>query len=74
MSRFGIEFAPEVVQADGCVKNLAWRIYNAKKVLVSLKNRFLVEVVCILIVPRRLTACLQAKIETLRMAIDKPCF
>ena len=31
---FGIEFAPEVVLADGCVKNLAWRIYNAKKVLV----------------------------------------
>ncbi|KAF2459033.1 phosphatidylethanolamine N-methyltransferas-like protein [Lineolata rhizophorae] len=32
---FGIEFAPEVVQADGNVKNLAWRICNAKKVLVS---------------------------------------
>ena len=32
---FGIEFAPEVVQADGSVKNLAWRICNAKKVLVS---------------------------------------
>jgi len=31
--RFGIEFAPEVVQADGNVKNLAWRICNAKKVL-----------------------------------------
>ncbi|GME62350.1 Phosphatidylethanolamine n-methyltransferase [Neofusicoccum parvum] len=30
---FGIEFAPEVVQADGCVRNLAWRIVNAKKVL-----------------------------------------
>ncbi|KAF1990865.1 phosphatidylethanolamine N-methyltransferase [Aulographum hederae CBS 113979] len=30
---FGIEFAPEVVQADGNVKNLAWRICNAKKVL-----------------------------------------
>jgi phosphatidylethanolamine N-methyltransferase len=30
---FGIELAPEVVQADGCVKNLAWRICNAKKVL-----------------------------------------
>jgi hypothetical protein len=34
--RFGIEFAPEVVQADGNVKNLSWRICNAKKVLVSL--------------------------------------
>ncbi|KAL8637611.1 MAG: hypothetical protein Q9228_005134 [Teloschistes exilis] len=30
---FGIEFAPEVVQADGNVKNLAWRVCNAKKVL-----------------------------------------
>jgi phosphatidylethanolamine N-methyltransferase len=33
--RFGIEFAPEVVKADGNVRNFAWRIYNAKKVLVS---------------------------------------
>ena len=33
---FGIEFAPEVVRADGNVKNLAWRICNARKVLVSL--------------------------------------
>ena len=33
-SRFGIEFAPEVVRADGNVRNLAWRICNAKKVLV----------------------------------------
>ena len=33
--RFGIEFAPEVVQADGNVRNLAWRVCNAKKVLVS---------------------------------------
>lgn len=49
--RFGIEFAPEVVQADGQssvaqmsaatnlgavgnVRNLAWRVCNAKKVLV----------------------------------------
>ncbi|MCJ1378477.1 phosphatidylethanolamine N-methyltransferase [Xylographa soralifera] len=32
---FGVEFAPEVVQADGNVKNLAWRICNAKMVLVS---------------------------------------
>ncbi|KAI4095822.1 MAG: hypothetical protein LQ348_006996 [Seirophora lacunosa] len=30
---FGIEFAPEVVQADGNVRNLAWRVANAKKVL-----------------------------------------
>lgn len=36
---FGIEFAPEVVQADGNVRNLAWRICNAKKVLVSLLCR-----------------------------------
>ncbi|KAI9800281.1 MAG: phosphatidylethanolamine N-methyltransferase [Piccolia ochrophora] len=36
---FGIEFAPEVVQADGNVRNLAWRICNAKKVLVI--SRFL---------------------------------
>ncbi|KAL8993277.1 MAG: hypothetical protein Q9169_006461 [Polycauliona sp. 2 TL-2023] len=33
---FGIEFAPEVVQADGNVRNLAWRVCNAKKVLVGL--------------------------------------
>jgi phosphatidylethanolamine N-methyltransferase len=32
---FGIEFAKEVVLADGNVRNLAWRICNAKKVLVS---------------------------------------
>lgn len=30
---FGLEFAPEVVQADGNVRNLAWRICAAKKVL-----------------------------------------
>ncbi|KAK2742923.1 phosphatidylethanolamine N-methyltransferase [Myotisia sp. PD_48] len=30
---FGIEFAVEVVRADGNVRNLAWRICNAKKVL-----------------------------------------
>ncbi|KAF2750467.1 phosphatidylethanolamine N-methyltransferas-like protein [Sporormia fimetaria CBS 119925] len=30
---FGVEFAPEVVQADGNVRNLAWRICSAKKVL-----------------------------------------
>jgi phosphatidylethanolamine N-methyltransferase len=31
---FGIDFAPGVVLADGNVKNLAWRICNAKQVLV----------------------------------------
>jgi phosphatidylethanolamine N-methyltransferase len=30
---FGIEFAPEVVKADGNVENLSWRIWEAKKVL-----------------------------------------
>ncbi|KAF2152319.1 phosphatidylethanolamine N-methyltransferase [Myriangium duriaei CBS 260.36] len=30
---FGVEFAPEVVIADGSVQNLAWRITNAKRVL-----------------------------------------
>lgn len=33
---FGVEFAPAVVPADGSVKKLAWRICNAKQVLVSL--------------------------------------
>lgn len=33
---FGIEFAPAVVLADGNVRKLAWRICNAKEVLVSL--------------------------------------
>ena len=37
MLRFGIEFAPEVVQADGNVRNLSWRVCNAKKVLVSIQ-------------------------------------
>ncbi|KAF1993591.1 phosphatidylethanolamine N-methyltransferas-like protein [Amniculicola lignicola CBS 123094] len=37
---FGVEFAPEVVQADGNVKNLAWRICNAKKVLVCLCSTY----------------------------------
>jgi hypothetical protein len=35
ISRFGVEFAPEVVRSDGNVRNLAWRICNAKRVLVS---------------------------------------
>ncbi|KAF5008368.1 hypothetical protein FDECE_5352 [Fusarium decemcellulare] len=30
---FGIEFAPAVVAADGCVRKLAWRVCNAKEVL-----------------------------------------
>lgn len=30
---FGIEFAADVVKADGTVRNLAWRICNAKQVL-----------------------------------------
>lgn len=42
-ARFGIEFAPEVVKADGNVRNLAWRVCSAKQVLVnsrtSLYNR-----------------------------------
>ena len=32
---FGIEFAAEVVKADGCVRNLAWRIIGGWRVLVS---------------------------------------
>jgi phosphatidylethanolamine N-methyltransferase len=32
---FGIEFAPAVVLADGNVAKLAWRVCNAKQVLVS---------------------------------------
>lgn len=32
---FGVDFAPDVVQADGNVRRLSWRICNAKKVLVS---------------------------------------
>jgi phosphatidylethanolamine N-methyltransferase len=31
---FGVDFASEVVQADGNVRRLAWRICNAKRVLV----------------------------------------
>ena len=37
-SRFGIEFAPEVVKADGNVRNLAWRVCSAKQVLVSSRS------------------------------------
>ena len=32
---FGVDFAPSVVRADGNVRRLAWRICNARKVLVS---------------------------------------
>ena len=32
-SRFGIELAPSVVKADGNVRNLAWRVCCAKRVL-----------------------------------------
>lgn len=37
---FGIEFAPAVVLADGNVRKLAWRICNAKEVLVSMMSFF----------------------------------
>lgn len=33
--RFGVDFDPRVVRADGNVRKLAWRIRNARKVLVS---------------------------------------
>lgn len=33
---FGVEFAPAVVRSDGNVRKLAWRICNAKQVLVCL--------------------------------------
>lgn len=32
---FGVEFSDRVVVSDGCVRNLAWRVWEAKKVLVS---------------------------------------
>lgn len=35
---FGIEFAPVVVLADGNVRKLAWRICNAKEVLVRVSR------------------------------------
>ena len=35
LEMFGIDFAPAVVLADGNVSKLAWRICNAKQVLVS---------------------------------------
>lgn len=35
LQMFGVEFAPEVVLSDGCVRNLSWRIESAKKALVS---------------------------------------
>ncbi|KAM5476940.1 phosphatidylethanolamine N-methyltransferase [Microsporum audouinii] len=36
---FGIEFATEVVRADGNVQNLAWRVCNAMKVLAPYSMR-----------------------------------
>jgi phosphatidylethanolamine N-methyltransferase len=39
LQMFGVEFAPEVVLADGSVRNLTWRICNAKKALVSVESR-----------------------------------
>lgn len=39
LQMFGVEFAPEVVLADGCVRNLSWRIASAKKALVSVMGR-----------------------------------
>jgi hypothetical protein len=64
--RFGIEFAPEVVQADGNVKNLAWRICNAKKILVSatvlLRTRAVQLVDIVSARPR--TVCLQVAAGT----------
>jgi hypothetical protein len=64
--RFGIEFAPEVVQADGNVRNLAWRICNAKKILVSstVLRRILAVHVANIVSPRLHTVCPQAVAET----------
>jgi hypothetical protein len=59
--RFGIEFAPEVVQADGNVRNLAWRICNAKKILVGFLRTHAIDITNI---SRPHTACLQAVAET----------
>lgn len=39
---FAIDFAPQVVKADGNVRNLAWRICNAKAVLVCVCLRHVV--------------------------------
>ncbi|PWW72474.1 phosphatidylethanolamine N-methyltransferase [Tuber magnatum] len=35
---FGVDFAPEVVQADGNVRRLAWRICNAKRAPFSMNT------------------------------------
>ena len=35
---FGVEFSDRVVVSDGCVRNLAWRVWEAKKVLVSFSD------------------------------------
>lgn len=53
---FGIEFAPEVVQADGTVAKLAWRICNAKKVLVSIIRRISLQTADILQAPYSMSA------------------
>jgi hypothetical protein len=65
--RFGIELAPEVVQADGNVKNLAWRICNAKKVLVRCHislNRDFTDI------SRRHIVCRAARAETRPIWVD----
>ncbi|KAI5812911.1 phospholipid methyltransferase-domain-containing protein [Pyronema omphalodes] len=36
---FGVDLAPSVVKADGCVKRLAWRVGNARKVLAPFSMR-----------------------------------
>ncbi|KAI0409038.1 phosphatidylethanolamine N-methyltransferase [Xylaria palmicola] len=47
---FGIEFAPAVVHADGSIRNLGWRICNAKQVLVSFIFFFLLLCLSIFII------------------------
>jgi phosphatidylethanolamine N-methyltransferase len=69
---FGIEFAPGVVLADGTVRNLAWRICNAKQVLVrnpfpSLKKCVSMQTILELLVDseklRLLIACRTPKVQ-----------
>lgn len=58
---FGIEFAPAVVPADGNVRRLAWRVCNAKQVLVRDPGwafyLFMWFQVTNLLFPRRPTPC-----------------
>lgn len=61
---FGIEFAPAVVSADGNVRRLAWRICNARQVLVSLVTIYPTHAVSVQTIAlltyeftRRLTPC-----------------